>query len=92
MYRFNSKVKKSKKIALVTEQTFFCLSRHRLNVEARIPLTKISKISLIKNSAALMQLSYEQGQDLPLETLMRTELIYFIVRQAEKYGWDKPKL
>lgn len=29
---------------------------------------------------------------MPLETLKRTELIYFIVRQAEKYGWDKPKL
>ena len=27
-----------------------------------------------------------------METLKRTELIYFIVRQAEKYGWDRPLL
>jgi hypothetical protein len=58
MYKINSKIKKQKKIVLVTEQSFYCLSSQRLRIEARIPLSKINRVSLIKNSSALMQVNY----------------------------------
>ena len=92
MYRFNSKFKKSKRILLVTDQSLYCLSRHKVRVEARISLKYLTKISLIKNSSALMQLTYEESEELPMETLKRTELVYFVVRQADKYGWNRPAL
>lgn len=71
--------------------TFYCLSRNRLRIIQRIPLSTLSKIKLIKGSSALIQFTQHDKTLFTMETLKRIELLFFIKRQSDTYEW-LPKL
>lgn len=97
IFVINAKLKKEKRILIITETgTLYILSRNRLRLIFRIPLTDLKKLTLIKSSSALVQLSYVlkggEGNRVLVETLKRTEFIVFVTRLADRYKWEKPKL
>lgn len=86
-YQINDKLKKSKRLILITEESLFCLRNNRyLTLLLRIPLKYIVKMTLIRKSSALMCISFTNSSDntgfssdFLIETLKRTEMIFFIL-------------
>lgn len=87
MYQISSNLKKSKRILLVTEESLYCLKRESLKIVVRIKLKNLTKMTIIRNSSAVLALSTVNDEDIKssqpmeflMETLKRTELIFYIV-------------
>jgi hypothetical protein len=56
----------------------------------RIPLKQLARITLIKNSSAVMVLHPKETKDLVLETMKRTELIVYLINQYDRLSIPRP--
>ena len=79
MYKINSHYSKNKRLLIVTETKIY--SAHlNLSLVVRIPIKGLQKVTLIKNSSAVMVLHAEgTTKDLIMETMKRTELIVYLI-------------
>lgn len=78
MYKINSHFSKTKRILIVTEQNFYSVNLN-LSLVLRIPLAHIQRITLIRNSSAVLVIHPKETKDLVLETMKRTELIVYLL-------------
>ena len=86
MYQINEKLKKIKRILFATEENLYFLKKSDLGLIIRIPLKSLQKLTLIRSCSAILSLTYNNStddamppQDFLIETLKRTELIFYIV-------------
>lgn len=80
---------------MVTEQNLYCL-RENFTTKLQLGLKSISKMFLIKTNSSVMALSQARDQsnevDILIESVKRTELLFYILNQIELFGLPKPKL
>ena len=93
--QIDPKMNKTKRILVVTEQNLYCL-RENFSTKLQLGLKNITKMFLIKNNSSVMALSQAKDQsnevELLIESVKRTELLFFILNQMEIYGLPKPKV
>jgi len=93
--QIDSKMSKTKRILVVTEQNLYCL-RENFSTKLQLALKNVTKMFLIKNNSSVMALSQARDQsnevDILIESVKRTELLFFILNQMETYGFPKPKV
>ena len=93
--QIDPRMNKTKRILVVTEQNLYCL-RENFSTKLQLGLKNITKMFLIKNNSSVMALSQAKDQsnevELLIESVKRTELLFFILNQMEIYGLPKPKV
>ncbi len=89
MYKINSRLSKTKKILLVTEANIYSVTLG-LKLVDKVALRDLAKITLIRNSSAVLVLHGVQGRDLVMETMKRTELIVYLINQYDRLGVKRP--
>ena len=92
MYKITSKLAKTKRILLVTDQNIYALYLN-LTLALKIPLAILSRITIIRNSSAILCLHAISGnRDFLLESLKRTELIVYLINQMDKLKMNRPEI
>jgi hypothetical protein len=93
--QIDPKMNKTKRILVVTEQNLYCL-RENFTTKLQLGLKNITKMFLIKNNSSVMAISQARDQsnevEILVESVKRTELLFFILNQMETYGLPKPKV
>jgi len=84
-------MRRQKRVLMVTDQAFYQLSL-KLSVLVRIPISKITAITLTKQGAALLVIHVQGEQDFIMETLRRTELVIFIINLVDNQRLKRPKI
>ena len=92
MYKITSKLAKAKRILLVTDQNIYALYLN-MTLAIKIPLSILSRITIIRNSSAILCLhSISGNRDLLLESLKRTELIVYLINQMDRLKVKRPEI
>jgi hypothetical protein len=93
--QIDPKMNKTKRILVVTEQNLYCL-RENFTTKLQLGLKNVTKMFLIKNNSSVMAISQARDQsnevEILVESVKRTELLFFILNQMETYGLPKPKV
>lgn len=63
-----------------------------LSLALRIPITNIVKLTLIRNSSAVLVIHPAEGKDLILETMKRTEFIIYLISIFDKLQQPRPQI
>jgi len=95
MYKITSKLAKAKRILLVTDQSIYSLYLN-MTLQLKIPLSNLSRITIIRNSSAILCLHTQSGEkkelDFLLESLKRTELIVYLINQMDRLKINRPTI
>lgn len=90
MYKITSKLGKAKRILLITDQNMYSLYLN-LTLALKIPLGNLSRITIVRNSSAILCLHTLSGtKDFLLESLKRTELIVYLINQMDRLKLPRP--
>ncbi len=90
MYKITSKLGKAKRILLITDQNMYSLYLN-LTLALKIPLGNLSRITIVRNSSAILCLHTSSGtRDFLLESLKRTELIVYLINQMDRLKLPRP--
>lgn len=92
MYKINSHLSKTKRILIVTDLNIYSVNLN-LTLVMKIPLKILAKITIIKNSSAVLVLHPKDTvKDLVLETMKRTELIVYLINQYDRLQIERPQI
>ena len=83
MYKINSHLSKTKRILLVTDENLYSLNLN-LSLALKMPLRSISKLTLIRNSSAVLVFHPTTSKDFLIETMKRTELLVYLLNQFDR--------
>jgi Unconventional myosin tail, actin- and lipid-binding len=91
MYKINSTLSKTKRILIITAENLYSVNLN-LTLARRIPLGLIAKMTIIRNSSAILVIHPVGGKDFLLESMKRTELIMFLVNQCDNLKIARPQI
>ena len=74
---------------MVTEENLYSI-RLNLTLALKIPLKNILKMTIIRNSSAVLAIHPNGKTDFLLETMKRTELIVYLVNQFDRLKLPRP--
>ena len=82
IFQIDSKMRKNKRIMVVTQHSFYCL-RENFTIKMKVELKNITKVFLIKANSSLVAFSKSKESsnevDILIETVKRTELFFFML-------------
>lgn len=83
MYKYDANMEKSRVIMLITDSSLYVMSLNNYSVINHAQLADLEQILSIQSNSNIFALNFKNANDLLMESMRRTELIIFLLNNAD---------